>query len=348
MPLKVVTPATLGRQEETARALEANGVEVVRVPNLNPGEPMWTPELIERYFKDADGFLGTFPGRRVTREVLEAAPKLRVGVSPIIGTENFDVDAATELGVVIGYGAAPENLLGVAEAVVMLAATLIKRLPAKWEAVRGGGWRVDTPGHMVMTSTIGLIGLGNIGQATAKRLQGWECRILAADPYVDAEIARALNVELTDLDTVMRESDVVSVMLTLTDSTRHLIGERELSLMKRGSYVINTSRGPCIDEKALIKALDSGQLAGAAIDVWEQEPTTPDNPLRTHPGVIATGHNIGHSEEVYAALPGLAAENLLRGLRGQEPVYVRNPEVLPRWRERMAKLGVLPLATPQP
>lgn len=348
MALKVVGPAVLGRQEETAKILEANGVEVVRVPALNPGEPMWTPEILEEYFKDADGFLGTFPGRIVNRQVLEAAPNLRVGVSPIIGTENFDVEAATNLGVVIGYGAAPENLLGVAEAVVMLAAALIKRMPAKWDAVRSGGWRVDTPGHMVMSSTIGLIGFGNIGQATAKRLQGWDCRVLATDPYIDPQIAKSLNVDLVDLDRLLRESDVISVMLTLTDATRHLIGERELRLMKRGSYVINTSRGPCIDEPALIKALDDGHIAGAAIDVWEQEPTRPDNPLRTHPNVIASGHNIGHSEEVYAVLPVLAAENLLRGLRGQEPVYVRNPDVLPRWRERMAKMGVLPLATPQP
>ena len=122
----------------------------------------------------------------------------------------------------------------------------------------------------------------------------------------------------------------------------------EPGITRSDLLVINTSRGPCIDEPALIRALEDGHLAGAAIDVWEQEPTRPDNPLRGHPNVIVSGHNIGHSEEVYAVLPVLAAENLLRGLRGQEPVYVRNPEVLPRWRERMAKMGVVPLAMPQP
>jgi phosphoglycerate dehydrogenase-like enzyme len=113
--------------------------------------------------------------------------------------------------------------------------------------------------------------------------------------------------------------------------------------MKPSAYLINTSRGPCVDEEALIKALDDGRIAGAAIDTWEQEPTRGDNPLRAHPKIIATGHNVGHSEEVYAALGPAAAENMLRGLRGEPPLYTRNPEVLPRWRERLQRLGVVPI-----
>jgi phosphoglycerate dehydrogenase-like enzyme len=129
-------------------------------------------------------------------------------------------------------------------------------------------------------------------------------------------------------------------MVTLNDSTHHLIGEHELSLMKPDAYLINTSRGPCVDEAALIRALDEGRIKGAAIDTWEQEPTRAENPLRTHPRIIATGHNIGHSEEVYAALPGLAAENILKGLRGEDPTCFRNPEVRERWHRRLAGLGV--------
>jgi phosphoglycerate dehydrogenase-like enzyme len=130
---KVVVPQNPGRQEDTVKALEAAGFEVVRVPNPLPGDTSgFTPDLIQEYFSDAVGFMGVFPGRRITREVLAAAPRLRVGVSPIIGTDTFDVDAATELGIVIGYGAAPENLLGVAEAVVMQTANLVKHLPQKW------------------------------------------------------------------------------------------------------------------------------------------------------------------------------------------------------------------------
>jgi phosphoglycerate dehydrogenase-like enzyme len=340
---KVVVPQNLARNESIVEVLQAQGVEIVRVPALAPGaEPRWTAEEIETYFADADGFVGIF-GRRITREVLEAGKKLRVGVSPIIGTESIDVEAATELGIAIGFGAVPENLLGVAEAVVMLSAALIKNMPGKWDAVRSGGWRVTEPGHMVMNSTIGLIGLGNIGQAVAKRLQGWGCRIVGTDPAVSKEEAAAVGVEWVPLDQLLRESDVVSLSVVLIDSTYHMIGERELALMKPTAYLINTSRGPCVDEEALIKALDDGRIAGAGIDTWEQEPTRGDNPLRTHPRIIATGHNVGHSEEVYTALPVAAAESTLRGLRGEPPLYVRNPEVLPRWRERMQRLGVLPI-----
>lgn len=340
---KVVVPENLGRNESIAEALQAQGIEVVRVPALKPGaEPKWTAEEIATYFADADGFVGAF-GRRITRDVLTAAKKLRVGVSPIIGTESIDVEAATELGIVIGYGATPENLLGVAEAVVMLSAALIKNMPGKWEAVRSGGWRVTEPGHMVMTSTIGIIGIGNIGRATAKRLQGWDCRIVGADPFVSKESAAEVGVELLELDELLRQSDVVSISVPLLDSTYHMIGEREFALMKPTAYLINTSRGPCVDEEALIRALDDGRIAGAAIDTWEQEPTRADNPLRTHPKVITTGHNVGHSEEVYASLPVAALENLTRGLRGEAPLYTRNPEVLPRWRERMQALGVVPI-----
>jgi phosphoglycerate dehydrogenase-like enzyme len=341
MPLKVVVPQVMGRNEEIARLLEAEGCEIVRLPTIEPGSPSeWSGEEIERYFLDADAFVGVFAGRPISRKVLEAAAKLRVGASPIIGTETIDVDAATDLGIAIGYGAAPENLLGVAEAVVMLAAACLKNLPGKWESVRGGGWRTNDPGHMVMNRTVGLVGLGNIGRATAKRLQGWECNIVGADPFVTAADAASFGVQLVELDDLLRTADVVSVSVTLSDSTRHLIGDRELALMRPDAYLINTARGPCVDEAALIKALDAGRIAGAAIDTWEQEPTRAENPLRTHPKVIATGHNVGHSEEVYAALPGLAAENILKGLRGEDPTCFRNPEVRPRWHNRLRALGV--------
>ena len=345
MPLKVVIPQ-LGRFELIAQLLEAGDCEIVRLPAFEPGGPTeWSGEEIERYFLDADAFVGVFGPRPISRQVLEAATRLRVGASPIIGTESIDVEAATELGIAIGYGAAPENMLGVAEAVVMLTAALLtaallKNLPGKWDAVSQGGWRVDDPGHMVMNRTVGLIGLGNIGRATARRLQGWDCDLVGADPFVSSEDAAAFGVKLIPLDELMRVSDVVSIMVTLSDSTHHLIGEHELSFMKPEAYLINTSRGPCVDEAALIKALDEGRIKGAAIDTWEQEPTRADNPLRTHPRIIATGHNVGHSGEVYDALPVLAAENILKGLRGEDPTCFCNPEVRERWHQRLANLGV--------
>ena len=351
MPLKVLVGSNLGRNEITATLLEKEGYELIRLPASEPGVRLTlTPDQIQEYFGEADAFLGVGggSGMMVTREMLEAGEKLRVGASPIIGTENINVEAATELGIVIGFGAAPENFLGVAEAVVMLAAALVKRLPAKWQTVRDGGWRVDSAGHMLQNSTVGLIGFGNIGQAVAKRLKPWDCKIIASDPYARPDVAREMGVELVDGDTLLRESDVVSIMVTLGDSTHHLIGERELGLMKPTAYLINTARGPCVDEKALIRALDENRLAGAGIDVWEQEPADLDNPLRKNDKVITTAHNIGHSEELYERLPYLAAENLIRGLQGIEPVCVRNPDVMSRWRERLQRLGVEGLIAPPP
>ncbi len=341
MAPKVVMAAGIGRNAEVAEGLQKAGCEVLVIPAGHAGQPHFpTAEEIEAYWRYADAFV--MSGRdMVTREAMEASPSLRVGASMIIGTENIDVKAASDLGIILGYGAVPENLLGVAEAVVMLAAALVKHLPLKWSTLREGGWRVDSVGNMMRGRTIGLVGFGNIGRAVAARLHGWELDLLTADPYVDAPAAAALNVRLVDLDTLLRQSDVVSVSVTLTEETRGLIGQRELDLMKPGAYFINTSRGAVVDEAALMRAVDS-HLGGAAIDTWEREPTNLESPLRDHPKVIATGHNVGHSEEVYAALGPAAIENILYGLRGEPPPYLRNPEALPAWRERLRRLGNTP------
>jgi D-3-phosphoglycerate dehydrogenase len=341
MAAKVIISSRLLRKDEVAAGLEARGCEVVEIPFGGAPADFHEPdgEEIERYWCDADAFIAGSRDR-VTRSVLEAASRLKVGAGMVIGTENIDVQAATDLGIVIAYGAVPENYLGVAEAVAMLVPALVKRLPAKWAAVREGGFRIDDTGHMVMNSVVGLVGLGNVGRAAARRLQGWDTTLIGTDPYIDPRVADELGVKLVDLDTLLQTADVVSVMVTLTEETRGLIGERELALMKPGAYLINTARGACVDEAALIRALDSGHLGGAAIDAWQTEPTPADNPLRTHPKVIATGHNVAHSSELYDALGPAAVENIARALRGEPPLYVRNPEVLPRWRERLAQLGV--------
>jgi D-3-phosphoglycerate dehydrogenase len=335
-PKVLVSPRP--RANEIVPQLQAAGCNVVMLPERETdGIQQFTEEEIKSYFSDADAFVGS-NRESYSRAVLEGAPRLKIGCGMVIGTENIDVDAATELGIVIAHGATPENYVGVAEAVVMLAAALIKQLPAKRMAVQDGGWRIPFVGHMVRDSTIGMIGFGKIGRAVAKRLEPWGCRMLATDPYVDPSHALEYGVELVDLDTLLQSSDLVSLQVVLTDETRDMIGEREFSLMKPGAYFVNTSRGLCVDEGALLHALDSGHLAGAAIDAWRQEPANAENQLRTHPKVIPTGHNVGHSQEVYPSFPPAAVENVLRGLRGERPLYVRNPEVLPFWRKRLARL----------
>jgi D-3-phosphoglycerate dehydrogenase / 2-oxoglutarate reductase len=334
---RVVVSSVPGALGDLPAMLRAKGLEVATLP---AAAAAWTPDLIRDYAAEADALVGMFQGIGLPRQVLDAAPRLRVVVSPVIGTEHIDVAAATELGIAVGYGATPENYLGVAEAVIMVIAALRKKFLEKYETVRAGGWRTAHPGNMVRGSTVGIIGFGNLGRGVARRLQGWECEILATDPYIDPAVAQPLGTRLVDLETLLRAADSIVLAVTLTDETRHMIGPRQFALMKPGAFLINPARGGVVDERALIAALDHGTLAGAAIDTWEREPPPLDDPIREHPKIIVTSHDIGHSEEAYASLPAAAVENVVRGLRGVPPLYFRNPEVLPRWQARLKRLGV--------
>jgi D-3-phosphoglycerate dehydrogenase len=190
---------------------------------------------------------------------------------------------------------------------------------------------------MLRGKTVGLVGLGRIARGVVQRLAGWDVQVVACDPYV-AQAAAPAGVRMVALDELLRESDVVSVHTTLTPETRHLIGARELSLMKPTAFFINTARGGMVDEAALYEALAAGRLAGAALDAFELEPLPLDSPLRSLPNVILTPHMIGHTREIFDAIPPAAIENVERLMRGEPPLYWRNPEVEPRWRERLARL----------
>jgi len=336
MPIVYVS-RRLGRATDIAHLLEQAACSIRFGPPPAEVATRFSRDDIARYFGDADAIVvGT--GETISDDVVSGARRLSVVCCYYIGTEFIDVAACTARGVVVAFGAVPDNYLGVAEAIVMLATALMKELPAKHTAMRVGGWSVADAGRMVAGSTIGMIGLGNVGRALVRRLAGWDCRVVCYDPYVKATDAGALGVELVDLETLLRSADVVSVQATLTAETRHMIGARELGLMRRDAYLVNTARGPLVDETALRRALDTGGIAGAAVDVWEDEPTAADNPLRRHPRVIATGHNVGHPQRLYDAMVAAAADNVLRALRGDPPLYVRNPDVLPAWRARVPAL----------
>jgi phosphoglycerate dehydrogenase-like enzyme len=337
MPYRVVVGPAPGALGDLAALLEAQGCDVKRLPDAAEG---WTAAMIRDYVTDAQALVGTFETTKLPRAVMAAASNLRVIVSPIVGTEHIDVAAATDLGIAVGYGATPENVLGVAEAVVMLIALWRKRFMDKYETVRTGGWRARQPGDMVRHSTVGLIGFGNIGRGVAQRLAGWECDVIATDPYIDPAVAPPLNVRMVDLDTLLATADTVVLLTTLTNETWHMIGRPQLARMKPEAFLVNVARGGLVDETALLDALDDHRLAGAAIDTWEQEPSPLTNALRAHPRAIVTGHNIGHSAAAYASLPGAAIENTMRGLAGKPPLHFRNPEVLEKWRARLAGLGV--------
>ena len=289
---------------------------------------------------DVDALVGVFTAEPVTAAVLDDAPRLRVVTSPIIGTETIDVAACTKRGIVVAFGATAENYEGVAEAVVMLTAALRKRLPQKMAAAVDGTWRPATGvGRLVRGCTVGLVGYGAIGRATAARFAGWGVQLVTHDPYIDPAVARADGVEpVATLDELLARADVVSLMVTLTEETRGLIDATALRAMKPGAVLINTARGPVVDEAALLDALESGHLGGAAIDTWAEEGPGTVSALRSRPDVIATGHNVGHSAELYAGHPPAAVDNTLRAISGRPPRYVRNPEVLAAWQARVDRL----------
>lgn len=312
-----------------ADRLREAGHRVVEIP-ARPAQRVWTPQEIEDLFAGADAIV-CMPGIAYSRELLERVPRLRLISSGVIGVDHIDVEAASELGVLVANCPTAENVIGVAEATIMLTVALLLELPERTRALRDGRWRPQADGHLLWRRTVGLVGYGRIGRAVNARLQGWEVRVLYHDPAVEGS---------TDLDTLLRASDVVSLHVVLTPATRGLIGARELALMKPSSVLVNTSRGGVVDEAALAAAIDAGRLAGTAIDVFEQEPIAADNPLlRCDPRrVILTPHSIGHSLEIGPSGTRVAADNVERALRGELPESVLNPEVVPRWRERLARL----------
>jgi phosphoglycerate dehydrogenase-like enzyme len=285
----------------------------------------------------------SLPRFGVTAEMIARAPRLRAINSIVIGTDTIDVDACTEAGIIVGNGAVPENYLGMAEAAVLLIVALIKDMRRKEQAMRDGQFRPAVmKARLVRGKTIGLIGMGRIGRGVVDRLQGWEVEILAHDPFLPAG-ASVSGVDLVGMDDLLRRSDVVSIHTPLTKQTRGLLGARELALMQPTAYLINTARGGIVEEQALADALTEGRIAGAAIDVFTEEPPPPDNPLlHVDPErIMLTGHNIGHGLEQQPKFVEAAVQNILREAEGELPLYVVNPEAEGRWRERLAKLAAL-------
>jgi phosphoglycerate dehydrogenase-like enzyme len=331
-----VTGDRLG--EQVSVLLEQAGCQVIRGPQPQPpAVTTFAPEEWPRLFGETDVIVVS-PRDHCPRQIMAAAPRLRGVVSAVIGVETIDLEAANDLGLIVGHGAMPENYLGVSEATVMLIAALCLDLHGKETLLRTNAPRPPRlRARMVRGTTVGLIGLGRTARGVVERLAGWDVAIQAYDPYVDQAQAPA-GVTLVDLPTLLGTSDVVSLHVTLTDETKHLLGEAELRAMRPQAYLINTARGAAIDQEALYRVLESGHLAGAALDVFEQEPLPPESPLRQLDNVILTPHMVGHSQELMDAIPPAAAENVLRILRGEPPLYVKNPEVLPAWQQRLASL----------
>ena len=329
--------------DDIAARLQARGIGVVRGPASVPGQKtVFARERWDEWFSRAE--VAMFSSRNVcSRDLMAAAPRLRGIVNPTIGLETVDLEAANELGIIVGHGATPENFLSMAESTVMLMLMLLYQPQATQDVLFGRRPRPkpnvrDMWAQMMLGRTIGLVGLGRIGRGVVERLQGWGVRCLAYDPYVKPGDAPA-GVEMTSLESVMSQSDVVGLFVAVTAETTRIINERTLSLMKPTAYLVNTSRGAAVDEQALYQALKDRRIAGAALDTFEVEPLPETSPLRTLDNVILTPHMVGHTKEVFASFGLAAEENITRILRGELPLHCKNPQVEASWRQRIARLG---------
>jgi D-3-phosphoglycerate dehydrogenase len=238
---------------------------------------------------DADAVL-VRSATRITRESLARADKLKAIGRAGVGVDTIDVDAATERGIPVLT--APEgNTISAAELTMALLLALARKVPGADRSMKAGEWdKKSFTGTELHGKTLGLIGAGRIGGEVARRARGFAMRVLVHDPFLNAERARMLDVETATIDEVIEQSNVISAHVPLTDATRNLIGEAQIARMKKGVLVLNVARGGVVDEAALIAALKSGHVAGAALDVFEVEPLPADHPFRTMPNVVLTPH----------------------------------------------------------
>lgn len=287
----------------------------------------------------------------ISAAVLGSAEELRIVAKYTIGIDDIDVDAATELGILVTHCPTESNWGGVAEGTIAMMLALLKKTWERDEHVKQGGWRHPSLEGVYLGArqdgyagiTVGIVGLGRIGSRVADLLAPWRVRILATDPYVDRSKFVHHNATQVDLATLLELSDVVSLHVTLTEETRQMIGAAELGLMKPTAVLINTSRGRTVDEDALFHTLDRGDIAAAALDVFDIEPLDPQSPLLgLGQKVLLSPHMVAMN--VGAGLgPGIewATSSVLAALDGEVPDNVYNIDVIPRWRERFEGKSLL-------
>ena len=314
---------------EAVQRLEKSGHLVVTSPDPNP-------ETVLPLLKDAHAVI-LRTGITMTRELIETADDLRVISRTGGGFDNVDIQAATDNGVIVTSNLGV-NTISVGEHVLALMLSLVKQLPCLDAAVRKGNYsiRYQNRSRDLHGKIIGLLGFGRIGHEVARACrQVFQMKVLACDPYL-ADDAKARHPELVtfvDKEQLCRRADVISVHVPLTDETRHMLSVEEFKMMKSDAIIINTSRGPVIDEKALVHALQRKIIGGAGLDVQDQEPPSPENPLLKLDNVLLTPHSAALTNECVIRMATDAADRTLEVLADVKPINVANPEVLasPRW-----------------
>lgn len=308
---------------------KSEGLEVDYAPGLDPAD------LLER-IRDCDGLV-IRSGTKVTRDVIDAAPALRVIGRAGIGVDNVDLSAATARGIVV-LNTPSGNNVTTAEHAIALLVSLARHIPQATASMKEGRWEKSAfTGTELFNRTLGLVGLGNIGRVVANRARGLGMRVIAYDPHLPDEVATKAEVELVDLDGLLTRADAISVHVPKTKETTGLLGVETLGRCKPGVLIINAARGGIVDEAALLAALERGHVGGAALDVFDIEPPTADNPLVRHPRVICTPHLGASTEQAQLNVAIQVAEQvrdfLLEGvIRNGVNVPSVTPEVLEQLR----------------
>jgi glyoxylate reductase len=287
-------------------------------------------DLLLKKARGVDGLIPLLTDR-IDAELMDQADKLKVVSNYAVGYNNIDVDEATKRGIRV------TNTPGVltdttADCAFTLMMATARRIVEADKYIREGNWiHAWGPkmfvGGDINGKTLGIVGMGRIGSAMVPRARGFNMDVIYYDCVRNPEKERELNIECRTLEDVLQNSDFVSMHVPLTPETHHMIGEDQLRLMKPTAYLVNTSRGPVVDEKALYKALKEGWIAGAALDVHEKEPTDPDSPLLALDNIIVTPHIASASVETRTKMAVIAATNCAAVMRGEEPPNLVNPEV---------------------
>jgi glyoxylate reductase len=294
-------------------------------------------EVLLQKVRDCEGLLSLLTDK-VDAELMDHAPKLKVISNYAVGYDNIDVDAATARGIAVGNtpGVLTETTADFAWALLMSAA---RRVVEGMDYVRAGRWKTWGPmlllGQDVYGATLGLLGLGRIGSAVARRARGFAMRVIYYDPYRRQDLERELNIEYVDLDTLFQQSDYISIHTPLTPETYRLVNRERFKQMKCTAILVNTARGPIVDTMALYEALRDGEIAYAALDVTDPEPLPADHPLLSLTNVVICPHIASASVETRSRMAEIAADNLIAGLKGEPLPAPVNPQVVPGRRQAL-------------
>jgi D-3-phosphoglycerate dehydrogenase len=321
MPRVLVTARIFGHlSEEGFDIFRRKGIDLV--PNPFRGKGLTEGQLVQ-LIGGVDGLLTGVD--QVTRAVVEKADRLKVISKFGAGVDNIDVQAASDKGIIV-TNAPGVNSDAVADMAFALIFAIARKVPFAVDRVKKGEWPLLV-GTEVYGKSLGLIGLGEIGKRVARRACGFGMRIMACEISPDEAFLHETGVRLVALDTLLREADIVSIHVPLTGATKHLIGRKELSMMKPSAFLINTARGGIVDEDALYEALQSATIAGAGLDVLQSEPPK-DLKLANLDNCVLTPHISPFTKEAIEGAERLSAQNIIDVLEGRSPTYIVNPQVL--------------------